>query len=147
MQDAGTNRWWPVFSAGLAVFMVQLDVTIVNVALPTIETDLGTRVVVTEWVVLGYLLPLIGLSLGAGRWLDVADTRRALRLASVGFAVFSVGAGLARDISLLIAARVGQGVLAVVLLALAPVIATVAVQPQARGRAIGIAMLLARSAG
>lgn len=139
---SGSDRWWPVLAGGLAVFMVQLDVTIVNVALPNIEDDLGTRVVVTQWVVLGYLLPLIGLSLGAGRWIDVADPRRALGLAATGFAATSVAAGAAPGIAWLVAARAGQGVCAVVLLALAPVLATQAIRPQARARAIGIIMLL-----
>ncbi|TDC46678.1 MFS transporter [Actinomadura sp. KC345] len=76
-EDSGTrNRWWLVAATGLAVFMAQLDVTIVNVALPTIEHDFGTSTSLTEWVVLGYVLPLIALSLPGGRRLDRVGPER-----------------------------------------------------------------------
>lgn len=141
MMDEEANRWWPVIAGGLSVFMVQLDVTIVTVALPSIEADLDTDVVVTQWVVLGYLLLLIALSPCAGRWIDVADPRRALRFASTGFAATSVAAGLSPGIAWLVGARIAQGGFAVVLLGLAPALAGQAVAPRARGRAIGLVML------
>jgi MFS family permease len=141
MSDEQPNRWWAVIASGLSVFMVQLDVTIVTVALPSIEADLGTDVFATQWVVLGYLVPLIALGLCAGRWIDVADPRRALRFASTGFAASSVAAGLSPGIGWLVSARVVQGGFAVVLLGLAPALAGLAVAPRVRGRAIGLVML------
>jgi MFS family permease len=135
------NSWSLVVAAGLAVFVAQLDATIVNVALPTIEESLGTTTSLVQWVVLGYLAPIIGLGLCAGRWVDLVDARRALRLACLGFAVSSVGAGLAPGLGWLVAARAVQGTFATVLLALSPVLATVSVRPEARARAFGVIML------
>lgn len=145
--DPGKNRWRLVIAASLMMFVAQLDATIVNVALPSIEADLGTRTALVQWVVLGYLAPLIGLSLSAGRWVDVADPRRALQLSCVGFGLASVAAGLAPSLGWLIAARVVQGCFAVVMLSLTPVLATAAVRPQARARAFGFVMLFGTLGG
>lgn len=136
------DRWVLVVAASLAIFVAQLDATIVNVALPSIaDASVG------QWVVLGYLAPIIGLALCAGRWVDANDPRRALRSACLGFAVFTVLCGLSPSVGWLIAARVGQGTFAVVLLALAPVLTTVAVPPSKRARAFGISMLFGTAGG
>ena len=132
------DRWWLVAAGALAVFMAMLDMSVVNVALPVIEHDLNTTTDVTEWVVLGYLLSGVALTLPAGRWLDSVGSRPALVLATGGFAVASVAAGAAPDIGWLVAARVLQGGFGAMLFALAPVLATTAVRPEARGRAIGL---------
>ncbi|GAA5106633.1 MFS transporter [Haloechinothrix salitolerans] len=136
------NRWWLVFAAGAAVFMAQFDVTVVNVALPTIERDFGTSTSVTEWVILGYVLPLIALTLPSGRWLEGIGRRAAMVFAVGGFATASVAVGLAGDISWLIAARATQGAFGAVLFALVPVLATIAVPPENRGKAMAIVMTL-----
>lgn len=142
-QPAGQrDRWLLVAAAGLAVFMAQLDSTIVAVALPTIEAELGTPTALTQWVVLGYLLPLIALTLPSGRWLDRVGTRAALTHSVAGFVAASVLAGAAPGIGWLIAARVVQGAFAAVLFALLPVITTVAVRPQSRGRAMAVVTTL-----
>lgn len=141
------NRWWLVTAAGLAVFIAQLDASVVGVAAPTIRSDYGTTTEIVQWVALAYAVPLIGLSLCAGRWVDRADPRRALTLACVGFAVSSVACGLAPGIGWLIAARVVQGCFAVIMMSLTPVLATVAVPPAARGRAFGLVMLFGTLGG
>ena len=136
------DRWGLVVAASLAIFVAQLDATIVNVALPSIaDASAG------QWVVLGYLAPIIGLALCAGRWVDANDPRRVLRLACLGFATFTVLCGLSPSVGWLVAARVGQGVFAVVLLALVPVLTTVAVSPSKRARAFGISMLFGTAGG
>ncbi|MGP4028693.1 MFS transporter [Actinomadura sp. 3N407] len=141
--DSGMrDRWWLVAATGLAVFIAQLDVTIVNVALPTIEHEFGTGTSLTEWVVLGYVLPLIALSLPSGRWLDRVGRRQALVFAVTGFAVAGVAAGLAPGIGWLLAARVVQGAFGAALFALVPVLTTIAVRPQMRGRAMAVVMTL-----
>jgi MFS transporter, DHA2 family, multidrug resistance protein len=61
------NRWWLVVGAGLAVFMVALDSSIVNVALPTIGRAFQSPAAVIQWTILGYLLPAVALVLPAGR--------------------------------------------------------------------------------
>lgn len=139
---AGKNRWALVAGAGIAVFMAQLDATVVQVALPTIEADFGTATSLSQWVVLAYVLPLIALSLPSGRWLDGVGARAALTFAVTGFAVSSIAVGLAPGMGWLIAARVVQGGFGAVLFALVPVLATTAVRPEARGRAMGVVMTL-----
>jgi MFS family permease len=132
------NRWWLVVAAGLAVFMASVDMTIVNVALPAIERDLETATSMTEWIVLAYLLPLAGLALPSGRWLDSVGRRPALVLSLTGFALGSVAAGLAPSLAWLIGARLVQGTFGALLFSLVPALATTAVRPQARGRAMGL---------
>ena len=137
-QSEQRDRWWLVVAVGLAVFMAVLDMSVVNVALPVIESDFGTTTSVSEWVVLGYLLPLISLALPSGRWLDGVGWRAALSFSCGGFAVASVAVGLAPSIGLIIGARVVQGSFGAVLFALTPVLAATAVRPQARGRSLGV---------
>lgn len=141
-QPAQPNRWWLVAGAGLVVFMAQLDASIVSVALPAIEADLGVRTSASAWVVLGYLLPVIALVLPSGRWVDGVGKRAALVFATAGFAVASVLAGMAPGIGWLVGARVAQGAFGAVLLALTPALATIAVRPEARGRAMGVVTTL-----
>jgi MFS family permease len=132
------NRWWLVIAVGLAVFMAMLDMSIVGIALPRIGTDFNASPAATEWVVLGYLLPLVGVTLPAGRWLDRVGKRPALVLSTGGFVLASVAAGLAPDIGWLAGARVVQGCFGAVLFALGPALAAEAVRPEARGRAMSV---------
>jgi MFS family permease len=134
----GQDRWWLVVAAGLAVFMASVDMSIVNVALPVIERDLEMPTSRTEWVVLAYLLPLAGLALPSGRWLDTVGRRPALVFSLTGFALASVAAGLAPGLTWLIGARLAQGTFGALLFALVPALATTAVRPQTRGRAMGL---------
>jgi predicted MFS family arabinose efflux permease len=100
--DTDRDRWWLVVAAGLAVFMASVDMSIVNVALPAIERDLQIATSMTEWIVLAYLLPLAGLALPSGRWLDRVGQRPALVFSLAGFALASVAAGLAPNLAWLI---------------------------------------------
>lgn len=132
------NRWLLVAAAGLAVFMATIDMSIVNVALPAIQTSLNTQPSVTEWVALGYFLPLVALALPSGRWLDRVGKRAALGFAAAGFGVASVLCALAPTIGVLIGARVVQGVFGSVLFAMTPMLAAIAVRPEMRGRALSV---------
>jgi MFS family permease len=136
--DSERNRWWLVVAAALAVFMASVDMTIVNVALPVIERDFEIATSTTEWIVLAYLLPLAGLALPSGRWLDSVGRRPALVLSLTGFALASVAAGLAPGMAWLIGARLVQGGFGALLYSLVPVLATTAVEPRVRGRAMGL---------
>ena len=80
------NRWWLVIAAGLAVFMVALDSSIVNVALPSIGQVFHAPAALTEWAILGYLLPAVALVLPAGRWVDRSGSRPAVVLVGNGHA-------------------------------------------------------------
>src|SRR5918998_1374566 len=132
------DRWWLVAAAGLAVFMASVDMSIVSVALPVIERDLQVPTSLSEWVVLAYALPLAGLALPSGRWLDTIGRRSALVFSLAGFAIASVAAGLAPGVVWLIGARLVQGTFGALLFSLVPALATTAVRPQARGRAMGL---------
>jgi len=136
------NRWWLVIAAGLAVFMVALDSSIVNVALPSIGQAFHAPASLTEWAILGYLLPAVALVLPAGRWLDGSGRRPAFVLAVAGFAVSSAIAGAAPGVGWLIAARVLQGAFGALLAAIFPALVTAAVQPEVRGRAMSLVATL-----
>lgn len=138
LDEEQQNQWWLVVAAGLAVFMASVDLSIVTVALPVIERDLGLSTSAAEWVVLAYLLPLAGLALPTARWLDTVGRRPALTLSLTGFALASLAAGLASDLGWLIGARLAQGAFGAFLFALVPALATTAVRPEARGRAMGL---------
>lgn len=132
------DRWVLIFAAGLAVFMASVDMSIVNVSLAAIEQDFGVPTSATTWVVLSYLFPLVGLALPSGRWLDSVGQRAALSFSVTGFAVASAASGLAPDIGWLLGARVLQGTFGALLFSLVPALATTAVRPEARGRAMGL---------
>lgn len=141
--QGGGNDWCLVVVTGFVIFMAQLDATIVNVALPTIQQSFHTAAGVTEWVVLAYPLSLIALTLLAGRWLDDADRGKALIAAAAVFATASGAAAAAPGLAFLLFARVVQGAAAAALLAIAPVMAVDAVDDAAHGRALGVVSTLA----
>jgi MFS family permease len=132
------NRWWLVLGTALGFFMVTLDSSIVTVGLPTIGSHFQAPAALTEWTILGYLLPMIALVVPAGRWLDGNGRRPAFVLAISGFAVASAVAGLAPGIGWLIGARVVQGAFGALLTALVPALVTEATSPDVRGRAMSI---------
>ncbi|NIK61975.1 MFS transporter [Kribbella shirazensis] len=132
------NRWWLVVAVGLAVFMAMLDMSIVGIALPSIEADFDASPAAAEWVVLGYLLPLVGVTLPVGPWLDQVGKRSALVFSTTGFVVAGVAAGLAPNLAWLVGARIVQGSFGAILFALGPALAALAVRPEARGRALSV---------
>src|SRR5258705_11293575 len=85
---ADPRRWWALITVSLGLFMALLDVTIVNVALPTIGDDLHTSFADLQWVVSAYTLALAVFLVTAGR---VGDLFRRKRLFSLGVGVFAVG--------------------------------------------------------
>ncbi|MFR0355382.1 MFS transporter [Streptomyces sediminimaris] len=97
-------------------FLVLLDVTIVNVALPDIGSGLGTGVGGLQWVVDGYALALAALMLTSGTVGDLHGHRRVVLAGLVVFGAGSLACGLAPDVPVLVAARVVQGVGAALLL-------------------------------
>jgi MFS family permease len=132
------NRWWLVIAAALAVFMVALDSSIVTVALPSIGGHFRTPAAVTEWVIIGYMLPMVALVLPVGRWLDSTGRRPAFVLAVAGFALASAAAGAAPGMAWLVSARVVQGAFGAMLMALVPALVAEAVRSGAQGRAMSL---------
>jgi EmrB/QacA subfamily drug resistance transporter len=101
---------WLVLSLACACqFMVILDAAIVNVALPSIDRDLGFTDVGLAWVVNGYLLAFAGFMLPGGRAADLFGHRRILAAGLILFSVSSLAGGLAATPEMLVAARVTQG--------------------------------------
>ena len=132
------RRWWTLASVAFALFMIMLDNTIVNVALPAIQRDLGIGVSELEWVVTGYALSFAVLMLTGGKLADMLGRRR---IFLVGLAVFTLSSffcGLAGSAELLIAARVVQGVGSAFMMPATLSIITATFPPKERGTALGI---------
>ncbi|MFE1295264.1 MFS transporter [Streptomyces sp. NPDC058731] len=115
-----------------------LDMNIVTVALADIAGGLHVSAATAQWAVLGYQLPVVALLLPAGRWLDGVGTRPAVLGAVAGFALCGALAAAAPWAAWLIAARLAQGACGAVLFVLMPVLATRAVRPERRGRAMSV---------
>lgn len=114
--DDRTGRWTVLVVMCAGYFLVLLDVTIVNVALPQIGSGLGTGVSGLQWVVDGYALALASLLLAGGTVGDLRGHRRVVLTGLTIFGVASLGCGLAPDTGALIGARVVQGAGAALLL-------------------------------
>ncbi|MFD7919983.1 MFS transporter [Streptomyces sp. NPDC059740] len=106
------RRWRALWVTLVAGFMSLLDVTIVAVALPTVQHDLHATPAQVQWVVSGYALAFALALVTAGRLGDALDRRRIFLLALSGFVVFSAACGAAPDITLLVVARLAQGLAA-----------------------------------
>ncbi|HEX9040457.1 MAG TPA: MFS transporter [Trebonia sp.] len=123
----------------VASFMVVLDFTIVNIALPSIEHDFGLRTSAVQWVVTGYAIAFSGLLILGGRAADLLGRRRTFVAGLVVFSVASLAGGLAGDPVLLVAARVVQGAGAALVAPAALSLITTSFPPGARRtRAIGL---------
>jgi DHA2 family methylenomycin A resistance protein-like MFS transporter len=133
---ANAPRVLAVMCAGM--FLVLLDVTIVNVALPSIGADLGASVSALQWVVDGYAVAIASLLLAGGTLGDRLGHRRVLLLGFALFGAASLGCALAPVVGVLIAARVVQGVGGALLLpSTMAVIADVYPERGAQSRAVG----------
>jgi EmrB/QacA subfamily drug resistance transporter len=104
------RKWWTLVLISIATFMLLLDITIVNVALPDIQRDLDASLSSLQWVVDAYSLTLAALLLTAGSLGDRLGRRRVFSIGLAIFTVASVLCGLAADATLLNLARGLQGV-------------------------------------
>ena len=109
------RRWWVLGILTLSQLMVVLDVTIVNIALPSAQAELGFADDGRHWLVTGYALAFGSLLLIGGRLSDYFGRRRMLVLGLVGFALASALGGFAASFETLLAARVLQGAFGAVL--------------------------------
>ena len=111
--DTPDPRRWRVLGVTLTVgFMVLLDVTIVNVAIPSMRVGLDTGAGSIQWVVSGYALALGLVLVMGGRLGDAYGRRRMMTIGLAGFVLASAAAGLAPHVAVLVAARLVQGVAA-----------------------------------
>ena len=124
-------------AAILGSFVAALDATVVNVALPAIEQDLGGGLAGQQWVSNAYLLTLGSLILVGGSLGDLFGERRIFTLGVVGFGVVSVICAVAPSIEVLVAGRALQGVFGALLTPSALAVIVAAFPPDERGGAIG----------
>jgi EmrB/QacA subfamily drug resistance transporter len=123
----------------VAAFMVVLDFSIVNVALPSIEAELGLAASSVQWVVTGYAIAFAGLLILGGRAADLLGRRRMFVVGLLVFTAASLSGGLARDPVLLVASRVVQGAgAALVAPAALSLITTSFAEGRLRTRALGM---------
>ena len=131
------RRWWTLAAMCFALFMIMLDNTVVNVALPSIQEDLGATLSGLEWTVNAYTLTFAVLLVTGGRLGDIFGRRRMFLFGVVVFAVSSAAIGLAPDEGWLVAGRAIQGVGAAFMMPATLSIITNAFPPEERGKAIG----------
>lgn len=123
----------------IGIFLVQLDVTVVNVALPSIRTGLDTSLTGQQWVVAGYMITLAALLLVFGALGDRIGHRRVVLAGLAVFGLASLACGAAPNIELLVTARAVQGIGAALLLpGTLAVITDLYADSGARARAVGI---------
>ena len=147
-QNTSPNRWLTLTTVALAQLMVILDSTVVNIALPSAQADLGFTNGDRQWVVTAYSLAFGSLLLLGGRIADLIGRKRAFVIGLIGFAVASALGGAAPDFGLLVAARALQGAFGALLAPTAlSVLTTTFTIPKERARAFGIWGAIAGAGG
>ena len=136
---AGARRWWALAALALAQFLVVLDASIVNIAIPSLGADLGLGPAALAWVITAYVLPFGSLLLLGGRLADRFGHRRVFLVGTVAFLAASALAGLSASGELLLAARALQGASAALLAPASLAIVTrLFTSTRDRSRALGI---------
>jgi EmrB/QacA subfamily drug resistance transporter len=131
------RKWWTLGAMCFALFMIMLDNTIVNVALPSIQKDLGASIGGLEWTINGYTLSFAVLLATGGRLGDIFGRRLMFMIGVVVFALSSATAGFAPNETALVISRVVQGVGAALMMPGTLSIITDAFPPEERGKAMG----------
>src|SRR3712207_304996 len=142
------NRWIALYVLCVGMLMIVLDVTVVNVALPSIQSDLGFSQSSLAWVVNAYLIAFGGLLLLAGRLGDLVGRRRIFLVGLAVFTVASLLCGVAQTQEMLVAARFVQGVGGAMTSAvILGMIVTMFPQPREQAKAIGVYAFVASAGG
>jgi EmrB/QacA subfamily drug resistance transporter len=131
------RKWWTLGAMCFALFMIMLDNTVVNVALPSIQKDLGASIGGLEWTINGYTLSFAVLLATGGRLGDIFGRRLMFLAGVVIFALSSATAGFAPDETALVLSRVVQGVGAALMMPGTLSIITDAFPAHERGKAMG----------
>src|SRR6266496_3279468 len=132
------RKWWTLGALSFALFMIMLDNTIVNVALPAIKSDLGIGTSELEWVVTAYALTFAVLLLTGGKLGDLYGRRLIFTIGLAVFTLSSLACGLSASAAELIAARAVQGVGSALMMPATLSIITATFAARERGMAIGI---------
>ncbi|WP_405527432.1 MFS transporter [Streptomyces canus] len=130
---ADNRRWWALVVIALAQLMVVLDMTIVNIALPSAQADLNMSDGNRQWVITAYTLAFGGLLLLGGRISDLAGRRTTFMIGLLGFAAASALGGAATGQGMLFGARALQGVFAALLALIAGVVVNAERAPTPQG--------------
>ncbi len=131
------RRWWTLGAMCFALFMMMLDNTVVNVALPSIQRDLHASLSALEWTINAYTLTLAVLLVTGGRLGDIFGRRRLFICGVLVFGLSSAVIGLSPSGGILVAFRAIQGVGAAFMMPATLSIITQAFPPEQRGMAIG----------
>jgi len=132
------RKWWTLAAVAFGLFMIMLDNTVVNVALPSIQNDLHVKLSELEWIVTGYALTFAALLITGGKLGDLYGRRRTFVIGIAIFTLSSLACGLAPTAGFLIGARIVQGVGAALMNPASLSIITATFPPKQRGTAIGI---------
>ena len=133
------RRWAILAVLGIAQLMVVLDSTVVNIALPSAQMDLGFSDDNRQWVITAYTLAFGSLLLFGGRLADVFGRKHLLLAGLIGFSVASAVGGSAPNFEVLVIARAAQGLFGALLAPAAlSMLTTTFTDPKERGKAFGI---------
>lgn len=132
------RKWLPLVTICLGAFILLVDVTIVNVALPSMASDLDAPFSALQWVIDGYALALAALLMVAGSLGDLFGHRRLYVAGLVVFAAASLGAALSPNAAVLITARAVQGVGGAAMFATSAALVAATYQGRDRGVAFGV---------
>ncbi len=131
------RRWWTLAAMCFALFMIMLDNTVVNVALPSIKADLDASYSTLAWTVSAYTLSLGVLLITGGRLGDIYGRRRVFLIGVVLFAASSLFISFAQTSAWLIGGRATQGIGAALMMPATLSIITNTFAPEERGKALG----------
>jgi len=145
---APSHRWWTLTTVALAQLMVVLDSTVVNIALPSAQADLGFSNGERQWIVTAYSLAFGSLLLLGGRLSDLIGRKRTFIIGLIGFALASALGGAAGSFGMLVFARALQGAFGALLAPTAlAVLTTTFTIPKERARAFGVFGAIAGAGG
>ncbi|GAB2785453.1 MFS transporter [Streptomyces daliensis] len=145
---AHEHRWLILGVIGIAQLMVVLDATIVNIALPSAQQDLGFDDGSRQWIVTAYSLAFGSLLLLGGRIADLVGRKRIFIIGLVGFALASALGGAATGFDMLVTARALQGIFGALLAPAAlSLLTTTFTDPQERAKAFGVCGAIAGAGG
>jgi MFS family permease len=133
-----SSRWWTLAAVSAATFMLMLDITVINVALPDVRASLHASFTDLQWVLDAYSLTLAVFLLTAGSLADLWGRKRVFVAGFAAFTVASLTAGLAGDILALNLSRAAEGVGAAILYAVGPALIGHEFRGKERGLAFGV---------
>ncbi|GAB7528443.1 MFS transporter [Pseudomonas sp. 3A(2025)] len=133
-----SRKWWALGGVSIASFLGCVDFTIVNTALPALQSELQAPVDHLQWVINAFLLAMSSFMVLAGRLADLFGRKRVLSLGLIVFGLASLGAGWVSSLEGLVVARVLQGLACAVLYTASGAIVAQAFAPEEQGKAFGV---------